>query len=164
MYSGNPAFQTRRKTDQHAPVHKIIVEYCAANYMVKRLTASTNRLSLLQCLSIIAPNLTVRDELRGLVGWMAALGNQPIQEALIDRDPYAVLANGDPSRLLTSSKRRLLRQLRKIAEEDPYFRRNDIWRTFSAADFLQKMSSMNLKNSSYRTKRMATYEACFWSF
>lgn len=128
-------FRPGEKTDQHAPVHKIIVEYCAANYMVKRLTASTNRLSLLQCLSIIAPNLTVRDELRGLVGWMAALGNQPIQEALIDRDPYAVLANGDPSRLLTSSKRRLLRQLRKIAEEDPYFRRNDIWRTFSAADF-----------------------------
>ncbi|HED2544471.1 hypothetical protein V3N80_19020 [Raoultella planticola] len=128
-------FRPGDKTDQHTPVHKIVAEYCAAKYLTKRLTTSTNRLSLSLCLSIIAPNATVRDELRGLVGWLAALGNQSIQEAVIDLDPYAVLANGDPSRLLASTKRRLLQQLQKVAEQDPYFRRSDIWRTFSAAGF-----------------------------
>ena len=35
---------------------------------------------------------------------MAALGDKSIQETLINIDPYAVLANGDPSQLLPSSK------------------------------------------------------------
>jgi len=128
-------FKPGDKSDQHQSVHKIVSEYCAANYLIKRLTATTNRLSLSQCLSIIAPNSIIRDELRGLLGWMAALVNKPIQEAAIDLDPYAVIANGDPSQLLSSSKRRLLHKLKEVAENDPYFRRSDIWRTFSAAGF-----------------------------
>ncbi|PHM27623.1 hypothetical protein [Xenorhabdus budapestensis] len=93
-------FKPGDKADQHQPVHKIISEYCAAKYLTKRLTSDNNRLSLSQCLSIIAPNSTVRDELRGLLSWMAALGSKPIQEAVIDLDPYAVLTDGDPSQLL----------------------------------------------------------------
>lgn len=120
---------------QHLPAHKIIAEYCAANYLVKKMMAEHSCLSLSQCLAIIAPNSVVRDELRGLVGWMGALGNKLIQTTLIDLDPYAVLSNGDPSQLLISSKKLLLDNLKKLAENDPYFRRSDIWRTFSGAGF-----------------------------
>ena len=120
---------------QHEPVHRIVAEYCAARYLAKRIEDSADLLTLRKCLAIIAPNSVVRDELRGLLGWMAALGNKTLQEAAIALDPYAVLANGDPSQLLPSSRRKLLAQLGKTAEQDPHFRRGDTWRTFSLSDF-----------------------------
>ncbi|WP_142255004.1 hypothetical protein [Klebsiella pneumoniae] len=66
---------------------------------------------------------------------MAALGNKSVQGSIIELDAYAVLANGDPSQLERSSKRQLLHRLKKIEAEDPYFRRSDFWRRFSAAGF-----------------------------
>jgi|GEM_PF-254761 len=128
-------FKPGDKPDQHLPVHRIVAEYCAARYLANRIINSTDIFGLPQCLAIIAPNSVVRDELRGMLGWMAALGNEPIQRAAIKLDPYAILANGDPSQLLPSSKRLLLQKLTEIAGQDPLFRRGDIWRTFSAAGF-----------------------------
>ena len=129
----------------HEPVHRIVAEYCAARYLVSRIEDSVDPLSLRRCLSIVAPNSTVRDELRGLLGWMAALGGKSLQGAAIDLDPYAVLANGDPSQLLPSSKRKLLARLKVVAEIDPYFRRNDSWRSFSAAGFFTSEVVEDLK-------------------
>ncbi len=120
---------------QHRPVHKIVAEYCAAGYLVKRIADPANPLTLAKCLSIIAPNRTVRDDLRGLVGWMASLGNKRIQVDVIDLDPYAVLANGDPSQLDPSSGKRLVRKLGEVEDNDPYFRRGDFRRRFSVAGF-----------------------------
>tara|TARA_B110000211_G_scaffold64811_1_gene74516 strand:+ start:67 stop:4173 length:4107 start_codon:yes stop_codon:yes gene_type:complete len=123
-------FKPDINADQHRPVHKIVAEYCAANYLTKRI-ASSDHLTIEKCLPIIAPNSNVRNELRGLLGWMAALGNKGIEEKLIRLDPYAVLANGDPSQLEHSSKRLLIEQLKDIESEDPYFRREDFRRRFS---------------------------------
>ena len=128
-------FKPTANTGKHEPVHRIVAEYCAARYLVARIDDPGNTLSLRRCLALIAPNSAVRDELRGMLGWMAALGSRSIQEAVIDLDPYAVLANGDPSQLLTESKRRLLQGLKALANTDPYFRRNDAWRRFSVTGF-----------------------------
>ncbi|MEQ9923539.1 hypothetical protein ABRP60_00995, partial [Pectobacterium brasiliense] len=128
-------FKPGDKEDQHRPVHKIVAEYCAADYLIKRIADPGDVLTLAKCLPIIAPNGTARDELRGLLGWMAALGNKSVQESIIEFDAYAVLANGDPSQLERSSKRQLLHRLKEIETADPYFRRSDFWRRFSAADF-----------------------------
>jgi hypothetical protein len=128
-------FKPSDSVDQHRPVHKIVAEYCAADYLTKRIANPTDSLTLSKCLPIIAPNSTVRDELRGLLGWMAALGNKPIEEFAIKLDPYAVLANGDPSQLEPSSKRLLVNRLKEIETQDPYFRRGDLWRRFSVAGF-----------------------------
>ncbi|VVM70711.1 NACHT domain-containing protein [Pseudomonas fluorescens] len=128
-------FKPGENADQHRPVHKIVSEYCAAGYLTKRIAAPADPLTLPKCLAIIAPNSTVRDELRGLLGWMASLGNKPIQAAAIELDPYAVLANGDPSQLEPSSKRLLVKQLKEVEAKDPFFRRGDFWRRFSAAGF-----------------------------
>ncbi|MGO1190722.1 MULTISPECIES: NACHT domain-containing protein [Vibrio] len=128
-------FKPGDSTDQHRPVHKIVAEYCAAAHLTKRIVDPADALTLHQCLPIIAPNSTVRDELRGLLGWMAALGNKAVQHAAIELDPYAVLANGDPSQLAPSSKQLLLSKLKEIEEMDPYFRRSDFWRRFSVAGF-----------------------------
>lgn len=144
LFNGNTAyygilatllFKPGDNEDQHRPVHKIIAEYCAAGYLIKRIADPADPLTLPKCLSVIAPNSTVRDELRGLIGWMAALGNRPIQEATIELDPYAVIANGDPSQLEHSSKSQLLGRLKEIESSDPYFRRGDFWRRFSVAGF-----------------------------
>ena len=128
-------FKPGDNEDQHRPVHKIVAEYCAADYLIKRIADPVDVLTLAKCLPIIAPNGTARDELRGLLGWMAALGNRSVQESIIDLDAYAVLANGDPSQLERSSKRQLLHRLKEIEAADPYFRRSDFWRRFSAAGF-----------------------------
>lgn len=128
-------FKPSEGVEQHLPVHKIVAEYCAARYLVNRIINNTDHLNLSQCLAVIAPNAVVRDELRGMLGWMAALGNDSIQQTAIQLDPYAILANGDPSQLLPSSKRLLLHRLIEVAEQDPLFRRADIWRTFSATGF-----------------------------
>ncbi len=121
--------------DQHRPVHKIVAEYCAADYLTNRIADSADPLTLPKCLPIVAPSSTVRDELRGLLGWMATLGNRSIQEAVIALDPYAVLANGDPSQLEHSSKLLLMKKLKEAEALDPYFRRGDFGRRFSVSGF-----------------------------
>ncbi|MES9854912.1 MAG: hypothetical protein ABW170_24155 [Candidatus Thiodiazotropha sp. L084R] len=128
-------FKLCDNADQHRPVHKTVAEYCAAGYLTMRIANPSDCLTLSKCLPIIAPNSTVRDELRGLLGWMAALGNKPIEESAIELDPYAVLANGDPSQLEHSSKRQLVKRLKEIEAKDPYFRRGDYKRRFSVAGF-----------------------------
>ncbi len=128
-------FKPSDDPNKHEPVHRIVAEFCAARYLAARVDDSSDTFSLRRCMAVIAPNSVVRDELRGLLGWMAALGSQALQEAAIDLDPYAVLANGDPSQLSLPSKKRLIAGLQKVAEDDPFFRRSDVWRTFSASGF-----------------------------
>ena len=131
-------FKPGDNADQHQPVHRIVEEFCAARYLVGRIEDAVDPFTLRQCLAVIAPNAIVRDELRGLLGWMAAVGGRAVQEAAIGLDPYAILANGDPSQLLPSSKRKLVDALGEIATDDPWFRRGDIWRTFSASGFFSR--------------------------
>jgi hypothetical protein len=128
-------FKPTASVNRHEPVHRIVAEYCAAYFLAKRIDDPTNIFSIRRCLAIVAPNGAVRNELRGLLGWMASLGGRRIQEAIIDLDPYTVFANGDASQLLPSSKQRLLRGLQSLAEVDPFFRRMDSWRQFNVAGF-----------------------------
>jgi len=128
-------FKPGDSTDHHRPIHKIVAEYCAANYLNDRIADPADPLTLPKCLAIVAPSSTVRDELRGLLGWMASLGNKSIQVAAIELDPYAVLANGDPYQLEHSSKRLLISRLKASEANDPYFRRGDFRRKFSVAGF-----------------------------
>ena len=119
----------------HEPIHRVVAEYCAASYLVKRVNNNQDLLSLKRCLAIMAPNGVVRHELRGLMGWLAALGNKNTQELVITLDPYAAIANGDPAQLHSSSKIALINALSDLAEADPYFRASDQWRSFSAKGF-----------------------------
>lgn len=77
---------------RHEPIHRIVAEYCAAQYLVRRIDDSSDLLTMWRVLAVVAPNGVVRDELRGLLGWMAALGSKEVQAACINVDPYAVLA------------------------------------------------------------------------
>jgi len=128
-------FKPTNEPSHHEPVHRIVAEYCAGRFLAERTNEPADGFSLRRLMSVVAPNGVVRDELRGLLGWFAALGNPLVQQVCIRTDPYAVLANGDPSQLAETSKRLLLKHLRKLSEVDPYFRRSDAWRRFSVAGF-----------------------------
>ncbi|MDT3375749.1 hypothetical protein RNI52_00295 [Labrys neptuniae] len=128
-------FKPAGDANEHEPVHRIMAEYLAARYLIVRLMDAGSGFSLKRCLAIIAPNGVVRDELRGMLGWMAALGGDLLQRAMIDLDPYAVLSNGDPAQLLTRNKILLLERLQDVSKRDPYFRRGDYWRSFNVAKF-----------------------------
>lgn len=140
-------------TSCYEPVHRIIAEYCAANYLVKKIQSPSDLLSINRCLSVIAPNRVVRTELRGLLGWMAALGNEKTQQAIITLDVYSVLANGDASQLTTKSKYYILIALEKLQEENPYFRASDGYRSVNiknliTPDMVPKIQELLLANNS----------------
>lgn len=128
-------FQPAAGHDRHEPVHRMIAEFCAARALSKRITAPHNSFSLQQCLALIAPNGFVRDDLSGLAAWLAALGNQEIQDAIIKIAPYTVFANGDPESLTATSRGKIISKLRDLVREDPYFRGQDRWKKFSAPGF-----------------------------
>lgn len=139
-------FKPTTEPSHHEPVHRIVAEYCAARYLTRRLSEPATQLSFRRLMAIVAPSGAVRDELRGLLGWMACLGEVGLQEACIRADPYAVLANGDPSQLATTSKRLLLKSLSELAEIDPFFRRSDAWRRFSVAGFFSQDMAGELRS------------------
>ena len=132
---GTKLFRPGVAANRHEPVHRIVAEYAAARHLARLIDEPSHRLTITQCLALIAPNGTARDDLRGLLGWMAALGSQVVQDAVIALDPYAVLSNGDPSKLTVASRIALLDALKLLNADDPYFRRGDVWRSFSAFSF-----------------------------
>jgi hypothetical protein len=128
-------FKPADAEDQLEPVHRIIAEHAAARYLTRRIDDLTDRLSLRRIMSLIAPNQVARDELRGLLAWMATEGGVSVERAVIDIDPYAIISNGDPSFLSATSKSYLLTKLAEVAELNPHFRGADVWREFSANGF-----------------------------
>ena len=128
-------FKPSADAGQHEPVHRIVAEYCAARYLVGRTDNPRDLLSLPRVLAVVAPNNVVRTELRGMLGWMAALSGESTQTTLVELDPYAVLANGDPSQLTAKAKKALLTKLGQVARDDPFFRRRDVWRQFNVGGF-----------------------------
>lgn len=128
-------FKPTEDVEKHEPVHRIVAEYCAAGYLVKRITDPSDRLSLGRVFAIVAPNRTTRDELRGMLGWMAARGTEILQLEAIRLDPYAILANGDPGQLTAKAKKTLLAALDELADKEPLFRRSDAWRRFNVGHF-----------------------------
>lgn len=56
-------FKPGDTVDLHRPVHKIVAEYCSADFLIKRIADPADNLTLSQCLSIIAPNSTVRADI-----------------------------------------------------------------------------------------------------
>ncbi|MBB4953177.1 hypothetical protein H4S14_001222 [Agrobacterium vitis] len=128
-------FKPADAEEQHEPIHRIIAEHAAARYLTRRIETPSDRLSLRRVMSVIAPNEVARDELRGLLAWMATEGGVLVERAVIDIDPYAIISNGDPSFLSPPSKSYLLKKLAEVAEINPHFRGADVWREFSVSGF-----------------------------
>ncbi|WP_119458541.1 hypothetical protein [Rhodospirillaceae bacterium SYSU D60014] len=117
-----------------APSHRMVAEYLGARWLARRLY--DQELSVRRITMTVAPDGSVRTDLRGLHAWLGALGPTDFRRQAIDRDPYGVLRYGDPSGFSITEKRRLLRRLRGLAEDDPYFRAAEGWTRPMIAGFL----------------------------
>lgn len=109
------------------PCHRTVAEFLAAKWLANALR---NQLSVRRLESILyGNNHIVPTALRGLHAWIATL-NSTVAETFIKRDPYGFFRYGDPLVLTIPQSQTLLSSLEKVAEMDPYFRREDWHATF----------------------------------
>lgn len=96
------------------PGHRSIAEYLAACWLARQI--DNHSLPLKRVLNLLlGADGGVVAGLRGLYGWLA-LHCQTARNHLIDADPLTVILYGDPKPLPVADKRRLLKQLRHVAE------------------------------------------------
>ncbi|MEZ4460546.1 MAG: hypothetical protein R3E66_12640 [bacterium] len=125
-------FRLSGDPDCHEPIHRTVAEHGAAQYLAGRIRDPRDELSLTRVLALVAPNNIVRPDLRGLAGWLGSIGSSETQKAMVKLAPYDVLTDGDAARLGPGETRELLRSLADLADRNPYFRNEDVWRVFSA--------------------------------
>jgi hypothetical protein len=107
-------------TDYVEFAHRTLAEYLAAQWLAERIRQGLplGRVEVLLCC-----NGQVVSSLRGLHAWLAVrLFEQA--NSLIDADPYGILTYGDVSALTGTQRKRVLSALAKLAEENPWFRRD----------------------------------------
>jgi hypothetical protein len=97
------------KPNGYAPVHRTVAEYLAARHLTKRINGG-GLLPMRVASLMLATPLHLVSNLRGLAGWLAALC-EPMQSAIFDADPAAVLNYGDLHLLPTATKQALIRCL-----------------------------------------------------
>ncbi len=110
------------------PVHRVIAEYLAGNWLSTRLNKKLPERRLFQLLHYEGG---VPSALRGLNAWLGYFSPMVCQRC-ISADPYGFLRYGETKRLSIQNHRYLLNALSKLAEEDPYFRSED-WSLRSVA-------------------------------
>jgi hypothetical protein len=143
-------FKPSDKPETHEPIHRIIAEFCAAKFINRKINDPQSKITINMILSLIAPNNTVRDDLRGLTGWLATLSNnKEFSQKYIELDAYAVIAYGNVSQLSEELKIYLLEALIKLSNDDPFFQRHDKWRDIILLNFfnekiLEKVSEILL--------------------
>lgn len=102
--------------------HRTIAEYLAARWLSTSLKSSLSRRRLESV--IYGKNYIVPSALRGLHAWIATL-SPSIANDYIRRDSYGFLKYGDPSALTVEQSKNLLQSLDRMAQDDPYFNRED---------------------------------------
>ncbi len=103
------------------PCHRVVAEYLGARWLADRFEAGV---SSCRILALLARPDGVPTSLRGLNAWLAHFSGR-LAPACISADPYAVLRYGNAETLPLDQARHLLRELAKLAEEDPWFRSED---------------------------------------
>ncbi len=100
--------------------HRIIAEYLAGRYLAKQVTENALPAERLLALMLGDDGRPVPD-LRGLFASFATATNH-LADLHVKRDPLGIIFYGDASYLSTDIKRRILKEIVQIAENDPYFR------------------------------------------
>ncbi len=102
-------------------VHRVIAEYLGAKWLAHCFEAGISENSIF---ALFRRGDGVPTSLRGLHAWMAHF-NEALAGRCIEADPYAVLRYGDAETLSLHQARALLAALKKLSEDDPYFRSED---------------------------------------
>lgn len=108
--------------------HRTIAEYLGALWIAKQVG---NGLPIGRVRALIGVDGRPASELRGLHAWLASRLPADAQ-ALISADPFGVLTYGDAKALSPSLRNFLLLELAKLAEVDPWFRKEN-WSSAAVA-------------------------------
>lgn len=117
--------------DRMVPLHKTIAEYLGARWLGRLVDQNQqSRRTAARLLGAISAEGGVPASLRGLYAWLAYFSTS-LAPQVIATDPFGVLSYGDAGDLTVEHGRQMLHSLRRIEQEDPYFRRGD-WRSIKA--------------------------------
>lgn len=117
--------------DRMAPLHRTMAEYLGARWLAARFATASRR----RIFSLLHFRDGVPASLRGLHAWLAHF-NPDIAEQVIETDPYGVLRYGDADRLTPLQGAAMLRSLKQLSVDHPYFRSGD-WTRYSARGLAQ---------------------------
>ena len=107
--------------NRFAPIHRVIAEYLGARWLVHCFEDGVPERRIF---GLFQAGEGVPTSLRGLHAWIAHF-NETLARRCIEADPYAVLRYGDAETLNLDQARSLLSALKKLSEDDPYFRAED---------------------------------------
>ncbi|WP_159079832.1 NACHT domain-containing NTPase [Methyloceanibacter sp. wino2] len=110
------------------PFHRTVAEYLGARWLAEQ--AKGNSRVMARLFALITVDGLVPASLRGLHAWLAHF-DEELATTVIANDPYGLLRYGDADGLTFEQGRELLKSLRRLEQEDPYFRAGD-WGSHSA--------------------------------
>ena len=113
-------------------VHRVVAEFLGAKWLAQCID---DGLSERRILALLHHDTGVPTSLRGLHAWTAHF-SPGLAERCINADPYGVLRYGDAKNLSLSHARVLLRALKNLAVEDPYFSTED-WHGNAASGLMR---------------------------
>ncbi len=106
------------------PWHRSIAEYLGAKWLAERMTSSRIRRQMLSYLII---DDGVISSLRGIFAWLPKF-NTLLSNDVIKTDPYGLIEYADTSYLSDSDSQLLFDSLQKMAEDNPFFRKNTYYK------------------------------------
>lgn len=110
------------------PIHRVIAEFLGARWLARHTKTPRSHRRLLAQLQ---PTGEVPASLRGLHAWLAHHSSE-MAERVISADSFGVLRYGEVGALPVSMAGYLLEALISLADDDPYFRKQD-WDKHSAS-------------------------------
>ncbi|MCY4394638.1 MAG: hypothetical protein OXC10_05845, partial [Rhodospirillaceae bacterium] len=113
-------------------VHRVIAEYLGARWLARCFEAGVPETRIF---ALFRQGEGVPTSLRGLHAWLAHF-SETLARSCIEADPYAVLRYGNAENLSLDQARTLLAALKKLSEDDPYFRSED-WGRHPASGLLR---------------------------
>ena len=102
-------------------VHRVVAEYLGAKWLAACFDKGHSQKRIF---ALLRHGKGVPTSLRGLHAWIAHF-SAALASHCIHADPYAVLRYGDAEKLSLTQARDLVRALRNLSEQDPYFRSED---------------------------------------
>lgn len=118
---GRRAFRSGPIPESVDYVHRTTAEYLGAEFLATRVRAG---LPFGRVAALMGIDGHPASELRGLHAWLVVHLPENAGQ-LIEADPYGVLTYGDAASLSSSDCARLLRELGRLSESDPWFRSDD---------------------------------------
>lgn len=113
------------------PYHRTIAEFLSARWLARVLNGKGA--SAVRMLQMITVENKIPASLRGLHAWLAL--DTKFAEHVIDTDPYGLIRYGDVSKLSPENTLALIESLKRLEDEDPYFRAGD-WNNVPGGAFL----------------------------